>query len=168
MLIVYGMLQHLEVIRYFLTLFHTGVAKFPKFYVMESIRQLPCCQVLAMWRMSYGRCSTVQVLQSLQVGRPKLSFSGRECADIRRRLMGPILVVAISKLSDVSPQIWSFDLWIGIHSLCDITTIVLQIKLYFVLYVYHILIWKLGSGIIRSLSIEIIIFLCLILFSLTL
>ena len=55
--------------------------------------------------MSHGRCPNVQVLWSLQVDRPKLSFSGRECADNGKRLMGPILVVAIFNLWDMNPRV---------------------------------------------------------------
>ena len=85
------------------------------------------------------------------------------CADNGRRL-----VMAIwSTQYDLSPGP-AFSLWMGNGLvICDYTTIVYQIKLYFV-FVYLILNWYLGRRKIRSISIEMMLILSLFLFSLTL
>ena len=110
----------------------------------------------AIWTMSYSAVTLVSWSWKTKI----VSFWPGMCWQWRR-LLGPILVVANSKLADASPRMVIWFLNWKWHSFCDITSIVLQIKLYFVLNVYLYLIWKQGAGILYE---ELIILQLLFLF----
>ena len=73
------MLQLLEDIRYFLTLFQTGVAKVTQFYVMKVFAEMRCQVFLRCQKLEVLQCKYSSLVNLL---RPKLSTLARVCADI--------------------------------------------------------------------------------------